>query len=110
MKRMIRAAEGYKGFKDKDDYAYHTKRDEIQFDNEEVWSIQFYGDAGRLIDDCEIYVMAHNYREAEMQAAYLCKVWDYKLKDCVIQYAYKTRQWWNRHPTELIGYVEYVEE
>lgn len=109
MKRYIRNNEGYKGFKDKNDYAKHTRRDEIQFDDEEVWSIQFYGDQSKLIDDCEVYVMAHNYAEAKQQADYLCRVWDYDPNACVIQYAFETREWWNRHFIKLEGYVEYVE-
>lgn len=110
MKRYIRSSDkGYKGFPSKDEYAKNTKRDEIQFDTEEVWSIHFYGDASKLISDSEIYILAHNYEEAKQQAAYLCKVWDYNLKDCTIQYAYETREWWNRHNIKLEGYVEYVE-
>ena len=110
MKRYVRTdSEGYKGFKNKFEYARNTKRNEIQFENEEPWTIHFYGNASQLISDAEIAVMAHNYKEAEEQAAYLCKVWDYDLKNCAIQYAFETREWWNRHPIKLEGYVEYIE-
>lgn len=107
---QVGAADTYKGYEDINDYASNTARDDIEFDIPQIWSIQFFGDKNYMISDCEVHVMARTYAEAEKQAKFLCKVWDYDFEKCTIQYAYLPRSWWNNHEVKLEGFVQYVEE
>ena len=107
---QVEAADMYKGYEDINDYASNTAREDIEFDIPQIWSIQFFGDKNYMISDCEVHVMARTYAEAEKQAKFLCKVWDYDFEKCTIQYAYLPRSWWNNHEVKLEGFVQYVEE
>lgn len=103
MKRWIHASTIYED----NEYVSKTRRNEIKFDHDTIWSIQFYLRSSDLIYQKEVFVLARTFKEAFDQAMVLCNCFDYPENACVVQYAYKDISWWDDFKKDTCGGVTY---
>lgn len=102
MKRWIHATTD-----DDNNYVRKTRRNEIQFDHDTVWSIQFYNRSSDLCYQKEVHVLAKSYDEASHKADVLAECFGYPADAAVVQYAYKGIPYWDNLKIEQCEGVEY---
>ena len=95
-------------------YAHETRKDEIEFEEPQIFSIQFYTKDSDLLSlpDREILLLANSYDEANALTKFFCKKWRYPYDKAVVQFAYLPPEYWDIHKYEMkkIGSVEFIPE
>jgi len=110
MKRWIHASdEVMKQSIADDEYYSTTPRNEVEFDHDVVWSVQFYPAGAFLLYDKEVFVLGKTYKEARDQGVVLAEAWGYPTdpSHCVVQYAYVSINRWSRFNKDECDGVEF---
>lgn len=92
-----------------DEYYSTTPRNEVEFDHDVIWSVQFYEKGVNLLYKKEVYVLGTTFKEARAQAIKLAEAWDFPtdLSHCVVQYAYLPIRAWNKLNKDTCNGVDF---
>lgn len=87
-------------------YVETTRDFEQEFEEPQMFSIQFYDEASEWVRLCdrEIYVLTHSYKEAWELAKIFCNRWGFSRNKIVVQFPYLPVSYWGEH-TDLIEHL-----